>query len=59
VGNSIKSEINPGLEAGFNCIFVPNKYTWHYEMENAAGDYTTLKSIEMIPRYIQNSGLAV
>lgn len=59
VGNSIKSEINPGLAAGYNCIFIPNKYTWHFEIEEPEGDYVTLSSIKNIPDYIQNIGLAV
>lgn len=59
VGNSIKSEINPGLRAGFNCIYIPNRYTWHYENEDPIGEYVTLESLRMIPNYLGKSSLAV
>ncbi len=52
VGNSIKSDINPGISAGFNCIFVPNPYTWDYEMEEPKGKFITLKGLEKIPELI-------
>jgi putative hydrolase of the HAD superfamily len=52
VGNSIKSDINPGIMAGFKCIFIPNRYTWHYEMEEPAGDFVTLESIGMVPELV-------
>ncbi|HBV96745.1 MAG: hypothetical protein JL50_15805 [Peptococcaceae bacterium BICA1-7] len=59
VGNSIKSEINPGLRAGFNCIYIPNRYTWHYENEDPIGEFVTLKSLRMIPRYLGKINMAV
>jgi len=33
VGNSIKSDINPGLEAGINVIYIPCE-TWAYERDH-------------------------
>lgn len=59
VGNSMKSEINPGLRAGFNCIYIPNSFTWHYENEDPVGEYVTLKSLRMIPGYLGKSSVAV
>jgi len=59
VGNSIKSEINPGLRAGFNCIYIPNKYTWHLENEDPIGEYVTLKSLQMIPQLLGKNSMAV
>ncbi|MFZ5643970.1 MAG: HAD hydrolase-like protein [Bacillota bacterium] len=59
IGNSIKSEINPGIRAGFNCIYIPNSYTWHFEMEEPVGSYVTLKSVSMIPDLLVKKNIAV
>lgn len=53
VGNSIKSDINPGLKAGFNCIYIPNSYTWHHEMEEPEGGHHTLESFYEVPRFLK------
>lgn len=31
IGNSMRSDILPALNAGLNAIYVPNPYTWHME----------------------------
>ncbi|MFZ5595641.1 MAG: HAD family hydrolase [Bacillota bacterium] len=49
IGNSMKSDINPGILAGFNCIYIPNRYTWGYEMEDPVGEYVELESLAMVP----------
>ncbi|KJR96367.1 MAG: hypothetical protein VR68_14630 [Peptococcaceae bacterium BRH_c4a] len=49
IGNSIKSDINPGIQAGLNCIHIPNRYTWHFEMEEPVGEYLTLDSLGLVP----------
>lgn len=49
VGNSIKSDINPGMEAGFNCIYIPNSNTWHFEMEEPRGRFSTLGDLREVP----------
>jgi len=49
IGNSIKSDINPGIQAGLNCIYIPNRYTWHFEMEEPVGEYLTLDSLGLVP----------
>ena len=52
VGNSIKSDINPGMRAGFNCIYIPNQFTWQFEMEDPLGDFVTLDSLHMVPGHL-------
>lgn len=59
VGNSIKSDINPGILAGLNCIYVPNKYTWHFEMEEPVGGHVTLDSIGQVPAFLLQRDIAV
>ncbi len=31
IGNSLRSDIHPALEAGINAIYIPNPHTWHME----------------------------
>lgn len=31
IGNSLRSDIYPSLEAGLNAVYVPNPHTWHME----------------------------
>ncbi|MCL6478576.1 MAG: HAD hydrolase-like protein [Peptococcaceae bacterium] len=59
VGNSIKSDINPGLLAGFNCIFIPHNYTWHYEMEEPLGEFATVGTLEEVLNLLLNKKAAV
>lgn len=59
VGNSIKSDINPGLTSGYNCIYIPNRYTWDYEMEEPLGEFVTLESLEMVPDLVLSGEIAV
>ncbi|MFZ5647324.1 MAG: HAD family hydrolase [Bacillota bacterium] len=59
VGNSIKSDINPGIMAGLNCIYIPNKYTWQFEMEDPAGDHVTLESLGEVPGFLLKKDIAV
>jgi len=33
-GNSVKSDINPALEAGLNAIFIPHAHTWTLERQD-------------------------
>lgn len=56
IGNSIKSDINPGIISGFNCIFLPNPYTWNFEIEDPLGDFITLGDIGMVPGLLQGGG---
>lgn len=59
VGNSMKSDINPGILAGFNCILIPNPYTWRFEMEEPAGHYFTLESLCSLPGFLHRKNIAV
>lgn len=52
LGNSIKSDINPGIKAGFNCVYIPNQYTWDYEHEEPVGNFITLESLTEVPELI-------
>ena len=33
-GNSVKSDINPALEAGLNAVFIPHAHTWTLERQD-------------------------
>lgn len=59
VGNSIKSDINPALKAGYNCIFIPHQYTWHHEMEEPLGGHYTVNAITEIPGVIMGTAVAI
>lgn len=59
IGNSIKSDVNPAIRAGFNSIFIPNKHTWHYEMEEPLDGYITLDSLEEVLDLLIRGSLAV
>lgn len=59
VGNSIKSDINPGIMSGYNCIYIPNRYTWSYEMEEPLGKYITLETLNMVPELLLGGSIAV
>lgn len=45
VGNSMKSDINPALKAGFNCIYVHHPHTWDYEHEEPVGGHVSVDRI--------------
>ncbi|GAW91871.1 HAD family hydrolase [Calderihabitans maritimus] len=51
VGNSFKSDINPALEAGLQCILVRSS-SWGYEEEPPKGPYIEVLSLELIPDII-------
>ncbi len=57
IGNSMKSDINPGITAGFNCVFLPNPYTWNFELEDPLGDYITLEDLGMVPELLRGGGI--
>lgn len=31
IGNSLRSDIQPALQAGINAVYIPNPHTWHME----------------------------
>ena len=51
VGNSIRSDVNPALEAGFGAVFVPNDNTWaleHDELRAGAERLLTLDRLSLL-----------
>lgn len=52
IGNSIRSDINPAVQAGLKAIFVPHPATWHFEHEeliDPQGVTVTVERFEEIP----------
>ena len=45
VGNSMKSDINPALKAGFKCIYIPHPHTWDFEDEEPVGGHVSVDCI--------------
>lgn len=52
VGNSMKSDINPALQAGFNCIFIHHPHTWDFEDEEPLGGHISVDSLAGILAFI-------
>lgn len=48
VGNSMKSDINPALRAGFNCIYIHHPHTWDFEDEEPLGGHISVDSLTSI-----------
>lgn len=63
IGNSMRSDILPAMEAGINAIYIPNPHTWHMENIEFAhdpswpGSFLEIESIGMLPELFE-SGLA-
>ena len=52
VGNSVRSDLNPGLQLGLNCILIPN-LTWKFEEEEPLSeDYLQLESLTELLNYL-------
>jgi len=45
-GNSVKSDINPALEAGLNAVFIPHAHTWTLEHQDIRPDKGRLLMLE-------------
>lgn len=45
VGNSMKSDINPALKAGFKCIYIQHPHTWDFEDEAPLGGHVSVDSL--------------
>lgn len=54
VGDSIKSDINPGLRLGLRCIHIPYKlphYSWHQDEESPISDnYIQIPTLKELPQ---------
>lgn len=61
IGNSLRSDIQPALEAGINAIYVPNPHTWHMEHteivhdENWPGTYLDIEKIDGLLDYFAST----
>jgi putative hydrolase of the HAD superfamily len=51
VGNSVRSDINPGLRAGFRVIWIPAK-TWAYEEEQVVGNPLKIEVLNQLPKVL-------
>jgi len=52
IGNSVRSDLNPGLKLGLNCILIPAN-TWKFEEEKPISDqYICLDSLSEILNYL-------
>lgn len=58
VGNSMKSDINPALQAGFRCIYVHHPHTWDYEDEEPMGGHIRVESISDVAEVVLESDAA-
>jgi putative hydrolase of the HAD superfamily len=45
-GNSVKSDINPALEAGLNAVFIPHAHTWTLERQDIRPGKGRLLTVE-------------
>jgi putative hydrolase of the HAD superfamily len=52
VGNSVRSDLNPGLKLGINCILIPY-LSWKFEEEEPLSEnYLQLNSLEEVLNYL-------
>jgi putative hydrolase of the HAD superfamily len=60
IGNSLKTDITPGLELGLNTIHIPAELEWNYNNKietnvQYKGKLRTLKSLREIPKFIRDN----
>jgi putative hydrolase of the HAD superfamily len=60
IGNSLKTDITPGLELGLNTIHIPAKLEWNYNNNietniHNNGKMRTLKSLRELPQFIREN----
>lgn len=61
IGNSMRSDILPAMEAGISAIYVPNPHTWHMENTEFAqnpdwpGTFIELERISGLSRYFASN----
>lgn len=55
VGNSIKADINPALQAGLNCVHVQTP-SWDFEHADPEGDFFTVRNIQDVVNVILGNG---
>ncbi|RAV00512.1 HAD family hydrolase [Paenibacillus sp. YN15] len=58
VGNSLRTDVLPGLEQGINVIYIPASNEWHYNVVDIAvepkGAFLTLNSLSQVAGAIRN-----
>lgn len=58
VGNSLRTDVLPGLEQGINVIHIPAKEEWHYNVVEIhvrpKGAFLTLPSLQQVPGEIRS-----
>jgi putative hydrolase of the HAD superfamily len=58
IGNSLRTDIMPGLELGVQVIYIPATDEWQYNMTHVdvvpRGTFLTLPSLKMVPNAIRN-----
>ena len=56
VGNSLKSDILPALDAGAMAIHIPYDMTWaHEQVHDHEGDVTQLETIRELPAWLERT----
>ncbi|MFC0213283.1 HAD family hydrolase [Paenibacillus chartarius] len=57
IGNSVRTDVIPALEAGLHCIHIPAKNDWHYNVGEVTvspkGAFLTLSSLQDVPPAIR------
>jgi putative hydrolase of the HAD superfamily len=56
VGNSVRSDILPVLEAGGRAVHIPHELTWALEFAEHDGSVPTLASIKELPEWLEVHG---
>jgi putative hydrolase of the HAD superfamily len=56
VGNSVRSDILPVIEAGGRAVHIPHELTWHMEQAEHDGSVPTLSSITELPDWLDAFG---
>jgi putative hydrolase of the HAD superfamily len=58
VGNSLRTDILPGIESGINVVYIPAEVEWQYNKvdinNKPKGAFFTLKSLNQVPEAIHN-----
>jgi putative hydrolase of the HAD superfamily len=53
VGNSVRSDVLPVIEAGGRAVHIPHTVTWAHEVAEHDGSVPTLRSITELPAWLQ------
>jgi len=56
VGNSVRSDILPVIEAGGRAVHIPHELTWALEVAEHDGSVPTLRSIKELPAWLDDNG---